>query len=99
APPHVTPSHGLWNKIANAASTKQPARRKRFFRPEIELLESRTLFAVRVWTGAAVPVNLQNPLENGDPRWSTAFNWAPINGTFVDIKDGDDLVFPAGIAD
>ena len=69
--PAMTLLRRLWNQVASAASTKGHARpgRRKFFRPEIELLGSRTLFAVRVWAGGAVPVTERLDAITTKPRF------------------------------
>jgi autotransporter-associated beta strand protein len=60
------------------------------------MLEDRTLFAVRVWTGNLVPdTRVGGP---GNPFWSAAGNWVPVPGEPSQIPtNGDDVIFPLGV--
>src|SRR5437588_3346431 len=92
------PQFGRWFKhVVKAAKSGRRSRgsSKSFFRPSIEKLEDRVLFAVRIWTGTDVPnpVPMQ-PIPNGDPRWSDPVNWQPVNGVSGVPQNGDDVIFP-----
>src|SRR5262245_54202435 len=73
------------NKRRPLALAKGTAgQRGRRFQPGLEILEDRCLMATRVWDGGAVSNN-----------WTNATNW---QGNIAPVA-GDDLVFPAGVAD
>ncbi len=86
----LAPGRSSWTSIVGAFKRllTQSARRQKnsafwaFRTPQFELLEDRTLLAVRVWDGGG-----------GDTNWNTAANWSSDIAPLA----GDNLIFPAGV--
>ena len=71
-----------WSKRRTTQRPGRPA----FFRPSLEALEGRVLFALRVWTG-------DSPFSN---HWSDPFNWKnPASFPSFTVGFGDSVFFPA----